>query len=248
MLSKQNPKITFVIYQDQKISRAFEFEKKKLRLIIILTPTLILGGLFCSILLLSLNYRKARIKKQDDTFFTHKGVGAMGERKKLESELEKANTLNKKYKETIIAMEKRESQLIPLFHVPKEYEDFTDQKLLKVTNINIKFRHQKIYFDFDIINEKRDRTKLEGHILIAMLTPSQIFLYPPAKTPFTEGAIASFDQGETFTISRFRRVQASFSTSLPFNSSASFRIYIFSNTGNIIYNETIGPMNVEPTP
>ena len=248
MLSKQNPKITFVIYQDQKISRAFEFEKKKLRLIVILIPSLLAAGLLlCLFLFIPLKFSIDRDQATPSSIVPEE-ISLDEKIKQLELQLTQTKTLNEKYKQEIVSREKKSRYLVPLFHAPEKYQDLTDQKLLKVTNMSIKFRPRKVHFDFDIINEKKDGAKLVGHILIAMMTPARIILYPPVEPISSKGAIARFDQGETFTISRFRRVEAFFNTRLPANSPATFRVHIFSNTGDLMYTETIGPMNVEPSP
>ena len=257
MLFKQNHKVTFVMYQDQKVARAFQFDKRKLKFIFTTIPILLALSVF-TILTLLIRGNKSEIEiirppppssrvlpVTPAKTSTAPKVSSQDqlENREWKDQLAHMKELNQQYKKQLSAAQMKRQAILPLFDLPQGYRNLVDQKWLRVTNIDIKFLPQKVLFHFNIINAKQNGTKLFGHIVVAMGHENRISLYPPAKVSFGQ-TVTSFNQGETFTISRFRRVESYFNDSLDKNSQAMFKIFIFSKTGDIIYYQTVGPVEV----
>ena len=240
MLFKQADKITFVMYQEQKVGRAFQFNKRKLKLITLSISLLFFLTLLTTFLLLAQVRYNASAQTEEKSRILSR---FMPQHKKLKDELAEMKKLNAQYLKRIsIAPTKREA-ILPLFGLPSGYEDLTGNKWLRVEDIEVKFQADRVLFEFNIINAKQDGTKLFGHIFIAMGHGSQLSLYPNAPIAFDQ-TLTAFGQGETFAISRLRPVKGRFNVALKKGSSATFKIYIFSRGGDILYHETTDPMEV----
>ena len=240
MLFKQSAKIIFVVYQDQKIVRAFEFNKRRLKFIFLLISSLFLISFFTMVFFL------AYFKNNPQDLSRRSFVSPNEQRSKiqeLKKELAQVKELNDQYHKKNPKSLLNRNSILPLFSLPQGSKDLTQKKWLKIKTIDIKFHSTKTLFHFNIINNKKDGTKLLGYIFIAMKQGPQVSFYPYSNILFDK-TMTSFDKGETFTISRFRKVESYFDNVSSKNSPATFKIFIFSKTGDIIHYQTVGPVKV----
>jgi hypothetical protein len=121
--------------------------------------------------------------------------------------------------------------LVNLFLIPLGFEDKRDEIQAKLENINNDNLSGKVLFKFDILNNKKDKSKLSGHISILQYHKDGVSFYPNYNlSPDKPNLI--FSKGESFVVSKFRPVVAEFSK--PKGSVVWYKIFIFSHTGNLL--------------
>ena len=240
MLFKQTPKITFVIYQNQKTVRAFEFDKRKLKFIFLLISVLLLVSFFTIFFLLAYVKNKGQNLSEGHLTYGHQQASKIQE---LEDKLAQISKLNEQYQKKIPQSPNEVESIFPLFSTPLGSRNLTQKKWLEAKAIDIKFHSKKIFLYFNIINARQNGTKLLGYIFVVMIQGPQISFYPDPKISFDQ-TTPSFNQGETFTISRFRRVEGHFYQVPQNNLPVTFKIFIFSKTGDMIHHQIVGPVKV----
>ncbi|MBI2606536.1 MAG: hypothetical protein HYW49_10710 [Deltaproteobacteria bacterium] len=93
---------------------------------------------------------------------------------------------------------------------------------------------KNVTMSFELHNPKPEDGTQKGYIVVLGRADKSLFAYPDAFA--TSGPyLLDFEQGETFSIARFRMVNAQFE--LPFPVDA-FQIFIFTRTGELLVNMT----------
>lgn len=241
MLYEPRKKITFVLYEDQKTSRAIEFKKVHIKLLLS-SLVFIFIVLLCSSLYLLANIQnvKEQIAKREPILIKNLREKEIT----LNQEIARLEGLNEQYLEKISTTKLESDSILPLFSPTLGFKDLSNQKLLNVENIQVKKNNRQINFNFNIVNKEPDEGRISGHIFIVMKISSQIYFYPEKELQFDD-ALSTYNQGETFTISRFRQVNGYFKGNSFPNKDAEFKIYIFNRTGDLIHQQSVGPLKVE---
>lgn len=240
MLFKSSDKVTLVLYADQKVGRSFELKRSHIKFVITIITLLVLSSLILSLYLVG-NVKNIRERAQ------LKVPQIIEELKTEKDELSKINAdlekTNKDYLKKISSTQVTTNALMPLFNPTIGSKDISDKDILNIDNIDIKQAKSEIKFDFDIINNRID-SKASGYIFILMKNKDKISLYPENALSFDD-AISAFNRGETFNISRFRKVNGFFKETLGKRDRPSFKIFIFNKTGDLLYKKSLGPVSVE---
>ena len=240
MLFKQTPHINLMVYQDQRMVRAFELDKRKWQFFLLAIFSLVLLGLLgSSFLLMRLKNTQELVELQSPQVI----AANQAKRAALESELLDLKALNLEYREKMLAQYTDTKTLLPFLALPAGHQNLMPQKWPKIEAIDIKFSPRQVLFHFNIVNDRQDGKKLRGYIIIVMNSGHHLAFYPKSSILF-DRSVTAFHQGETFVISRFRKVEGVFNDSLEEGSKASFKIFIFSRTGDILHYQGVGPMEV----
>ncbi len=112
------------------------------------------------------------------------------------------------------------------FTIRKPSISWTEQNTLKVR--------------FSLEYLKNDQGSQQGRILILARGPETLFTYPPGTlNPMNRAHLLSPEEGESFSVSRFREVKAEFGPVSSKKSLESIEIFIFSKESQILAYERI---------
>lgn len=215
MLTKRSHKVTFVMYQDQKIARAFELDKRKLKFIFLAISLITLTSIGSWAVVLNL----------------------------LSSQVEEKPPQEKPVPQKIIIREKIKAAALPYFQTSTQYQDHTGQKLINVTNINTSFLPLEATISFNLVNTTKKGDKISGYIFVLMIHNSTVSYYPQS-VALTQNPHPSYEKGEPFKIAYFKQVRAKFNQKLEQGSRVIFQFYIFSEKGDLIHQETTDSLEV----
>ncbi len=240
MLYSPRKKITFVLFEDQRTSRSFEFSKFQIKVIISILVVTFFSLLGLSLYLLTnIQNVKEEISRQEPIL-----IKALRKKEKdLSEKLSRLESLNQEYLEKISTTKLESDALLPLFSPTLGFKDLTSQKILNVENISVSRANDRVNFDFNIVNNQSENSKISGFIFVLMKSGSQLYLYPEREFLF-DNALSTFNQGETFTISRFRKVDGYFKDTNFQSNQGYFKIFIFNRTGDLIHKQSIGPIEI----
>lgn len=244
MIFRPSSKITFVLYEDQKVSKCFQFSKKTLRFLFILLPLLVISiGIVCLFLLAYVQDLNLQTKT-----LAPKIMAAYQEEKS--EMLQTIEQLQKQYQESLdkisttqVAVNK-DNTILPLFRPTLGHKDLSVTNILNVENIEVEFQDKEVFLKFNLLNNNTNGEKISGHIIAIMKNGPNLTFYPSEDLNFDD-AITTFNMGEKFTISRFRPVVANFPKESISDSKAFFKVYIFSRLGDLLYQKSLGPVEVK---
>lgn len=241
MLQTKKKKVTFVLYEDQKVARAFELNKNKVKFFLTSLSLLFLVMIVSSLFLIAnMKNMKDEISKQEPLL--KKKI--IEEEKKYKEKIENLESLNRTYLNKISSSKVETDSILPLFNPTLGFKDLSGENYLNIENIIIKTDGKKTFFDFNIVNSKENANKISGYIFILMQFNASLFFYPEKNLIFDD-AVSNFNMGETFTISRFRQVKGIFKALPKSSDDTKFKILIFNRTGDLIHKQSIGPVKVK---
>ncbi|MCY4644191.1 MAG: hypothetical protein OXB88_06190, partial [Bacteriovoracales bacterium] len=214
----------------------FEFNKRALKFILLTISALLFLGLLSTLSLLA--HLKKEKTQAHKTSLVPPSSPAQGPSAAILAEQMKQSY--EQYLQEVRPIPIKKDSILPLFYLPTGFRNIIEKKWLTLEKLDIQFDPDKISVHFNIINTKQDGMKLSGHIFIVMAHGSQISIYPPSPLSMDK-AMISFKQGETFTISKFRKVEGFFKTPLKKGSQVTFKVFIFSYIGDLLYRQSIGP-------
>ncbi len=238
MLFRPSKKVTFVMYQDEKVARAFEVEKTKLKALITTTVLIVFISVGAAVgLLANFRYLRESLSKKEPEIINI----LKNEKLALEAKIENLNKTNQEYLNKINTTKVETDSLIPLFARTLGQTDLRSRKMLNIEKLNLSFTQKGAVLNFDIVNIQKGQEKLSGYIFAVLKQGNKIAFYPDTSLEFSE-SVSSFGQGETFTISRFRQVKAEFDINLKKNQDVFVKIFIFNRTGDILHVMPVGPV------
>ena len=237
MLYKASKFLTLVIYEDQKPTKCFEIKKTSLKLLFLLIPLLTFIGLGFGIYsMMTVKKRLLELEKErpaEIQMLADRLEKALVDKNKIKTDYD--TLLNK-----INAPSSESALVLPFINPVKGYKDLRGKKLLEMNNFRLQKTDDQITCTFDIMN-KVEPEKTSGYVFAVLKAGSTLEVFPKGILSF-DGSLTSFDQGERFTVTRFRPFTAKFTP--PKNvSQFSLKIYIFSRHGDLLLLEEKGPIN-----
>ncbi|RLA65554.1 MAG: hypothetical protein DRQ88_01995 [Epsilonproteobacteria bacterium] len=231
---KNDKKLSFILYQEEKTPQIFEIKKNILKFLIIAFP--IMAFLFLATIVTgTLYFRKIK------TF-------AEKQESQILKELKVKNALFlKKEKEYKKVAEKLQNKLaaapatglgtLSLFKTSNGQIDQTKKSPIVLDSIRTKKLGTKVQLNFNLKNERENGAKIAGYLFIITKSGNNLRVYPKNSISNNEYQIA-FNKGESFGFSRFRPVRATFP--LPKGlKSMSYKILVFSRVGDLIFQKFI---------
>jgi hypothetical protein len=239
MIQDPSKELTLIVYNTPKPPKYLKLNKGLIKTLIIVIPLLIISSI--SISFLYSMYLKNQVN--DLRSKEPKIINDLKEDKiKLQSTvkmLEKSNSILTK-KLSIGATAETSLSSIGLFTAPLGMEDLREKELLKMEGLKLETKGSNIEFSFNLANNSPD--KLSGFLFIVQYQGNQIQFYPNYELG-EKNLRLEFSKGESFSFSRFRPTVANFTKTT--KSSARYKVFIFSRTGNLIAYKQAGPFNIE---
>lgn len=120
---------------------------------------------------------------------------------------------------------------------PYALQDLTAKNLLRLEDIALESDAKQQILRFNLVNAGPESQKVTGHIFVLHLQTKGLGLYPaPKLDDITQGI--RFNEGESFSVSRLRPVEAPFAST----SSPRFLVLIFSREGDLLVRQELtGP-------
>lgn len=242
MIYRPSETLTLLIYEDQRPAKCFEIKKGQVKFLSLVIPLIVLSSvlsvLFIFAYIKNLSTRKTLNGPSFATLqLLQEENGRLVATQKELKELN--NTLMGKIQGTADT-----TNLMPLFRPTMGYEDLTGESPLALRNLKTQVMEKSLSLTFDIVNIHPEQNKVSGFVFAMMKDSDQLTFFPSLKMDLKEAYLTSFDQGESFTVTRFRPVEASFPKPSKSPNQISFKIFIFSKTGDLLFQKSIGPVDL----
>ena len=236
--------LTLVVYEDQQAARCFELKKSQIRMILGLIP--ILTFLFFTIALFMVNYIKNISQAFND--FKPKIIAEYeNEKKDLIKEVEELKELTVELNQKLQKTDKAETT-IPFLIPTIGQKDLTEKKIIRIENPKLENTQFHAILSFDILNGLENTGRLTGYIFVAMKYGANLSIFPaPYQLDHStnNSLLLQFNQGEPFSIAKFRNVKAEFALPKNANSSVFFEVVTLSRSGDLLVYKTLGPYKIK---
>ncbi len=238
MIKGKNSHLTLVIYQDHKVAKCFSINKDHLKALVIIAPCLILISLF--ITFSSIYYTKKthqELKKYNPKLVS-----------KLQTMVSSLEIDSKQFKterdELLAKLNTPEndnnfenSNYLYFIQPTKSFKKRTHEETIDIENIKAKHESDSIQISFNLIKNEMIKTRISGFITILLKNGNSISVYPKLNQEYKNGFL-KYSEGESFSFNRLRPVKAKMKI-INKSSPYSFYIFIFSFTGDLIYQKRI---------
>jgi hypothetical protein len=240
MPSRSPNKISLILYEQKNVPRYIEIDKRLLRLILFIMPLITLVSL--SLLIGGVIYFKKG--KQDVVYQESKELNDLKdsqdslnrEKEQLLKEIDELQSRLSSAPTMASTTEGPGNALFQLIRTSNGYKDLTAEKLLSIQEIKTVKEINDLMFSFTMANSTPEEKTIAGHAIVIMRTNDTLQIYPTSG--LSPELQFPYNNGETFSFTRLRPVNARFN--LPANvTDLTFRILIFSRTGDLIYHQLI---------
>lgn len=236
MLFKTSKDLTLVVYDDFKNAKCFQFSKKQLKFFLTAVPVIVLVSV--SVVTAVLLYGQQiiqRIKSSQPEIITQLN----DEKKELADEMARVTALNEELVQKLsLAGDtggEASSHQVFLFKAPAGMQDLTEKSPIKISDIRHEITENEIGLEFNIGHNEEFSTysKMSGYILVFFKSGSLLSVYPRFGNSL-DSALTTFNAGEPFAFKRLRPVKAIFPKFSQLAESLSFKIMIFSKSGDLL--------------
>ena len=243
MIQDPSKELTIIVYDTPAPPKYLKINKKLIRLILSLTPILIM-------LLISGSFAYS--------FYLKKQVSAL---KSLEPKVKlKLATQKETYEKRISALTRTNqdltqklsrgatvaddtASLLSLFTVPLATKDLRSNDLISIEEIKLTTDSNQVKLTFNLVkNNAPEGEKLTGYMTVVQFQGNILQFYP-ANELNEKNLKLEYASGEYYSFSNLRPSTTTFSKIS--SKSSRFKIFLFSRTGDLILYQQIGPFNVE---
>ncbi|MBD63934.1 MAG: hypothetical protein CME62_01905 [Halobacteriovoraceae bacterium] len=242
MIQDPSKEVTLIVYNTPAPPKYIKINKRLIRYILMVVPALIIiflaGSLFYSIYLKNkvseLKALEPQIKSQLDD--------QKSEYEKQISELEKTNKeLTNKISRGSTTNQST-SSLMGLFVTPIGAKDLRSENAATISNTKVEVSGNKIKFIINFLKNESYNQKVSGKLTVIQYQGNMI-QYWPEGDPNEKNLKLEFSSGQIFGMNRSVVKEAEFNKVS--DASARYKVYLFSNTGDLIFYQQLGPFNIE---
>ena len=242
MIQDPSKEVTLIVYNTPAPPKYIKINKRLIRYILMTVPTLIIiflaSSLFYSIYLKDkvsdLKALEPQIKQKLDE-----------QKMAYESqirELEKTNSeLTRKISRGSTTTQNT-SSLMGLFTIPLGAKDLRSENAATITSTKVEVNGSKIKLVMDFLKNESYDAKVSGKLTVIQYQGNKI-QYWPERDLSEKNLKLEFASGQIFGMNRSVKKVAEFEKIS--DASARYKIYLFSNTGDLIFYQQIGPYNIE---
>lgn len=232
MKSKNDNKISMIIYEDQTIPylrkikpTVYKFFLYAPTVILLLSITVMIGSL-----LYIKNIESVVRSKEPEIIRALRTENSL-----LQEKAEELSLLNKEFTKKLSSTTASSSMAaLDLIAPVIGQTDLTNPASVNIQDMKSEVVGDKIYFRFNIVNNTSDGSKLSGHIHI-FVTDGNTYQKYPISVEQPENFSIKFSDGEYFATSRFRPVEAIFKKMD--RSTLIYKIIIFNRVGDLIHQQ-----------
>ena len=241
MIQNPSKELTLIVYNTPKPPRYYKLNKALLKSLFTIIPILVITSISFSFLYSMFLKNKIVTLRSSEPIRIQALKTKTKELNTQLLSLKKTNSILTKKLSRGSAVETSISSL-GLFTIPTGINDLRNKELIRIEDVKIKVDNKKIRLHFNLANNSPEHQKLSGYISVIQIQGSIMQFYPThelaAKTLRLE-----YTEGESFGFSRFRPTIASFQKLS--NTSAKYKVFIFSKTGDLLAYKQLGPKNIE---
>lgn len=236
----KSEKNTTIIFQEGRLSKILKVNRKTFKQFFT-TLSLLISALVISMLLTILFYqsRISTVKLSQSSEIESLQNQTDQQSITIENLTNENTTLREKLAQPA---ESHEGTGLSLFSQSKGFKDLSKKKTANLEDAKAEYINGTASLKFNLINTVQSE-KISGFAFILLYSDTGV-LVQPKSTTFKDGLPLEFHQGESFTASRFRPFEAKFKVDKNIKD-VSYRVVIFSKTGDLITNETIGPFDLK---
>ena len=235
MIQSQSKEVTLIVYDTPKPPRYFKLNKGLIKTLVILIPLMVVTSITLSFMYsIFLKTRISELRSSEPRRITE----LKKERALLTQQLTEVKKTNAAITDKLSRGSSNETSVsaLGLFTVPLGIQD-----LIKIEDIKVK-TDSKIKLEFNLANNTSPNEKLSGYISVIQYQGRIIQFYPSYELS-AKNLRLEYNSGESFGFTRFRPTVASFDKVS--GTSAKYKIYIFSRTGDLLAYKQLGPFNIE---
>ncbi len=264
MIQENQNDLTLIVYDSPSPPRCFRINKKVFKLVLILLSVLLITMVMATLSLGT--YTKVLQNKVQGVLPGPEIVEELREQvAKLSAQNEELKNENSELKTKFIKTEEVTTPVVPLivekntiapskpqiprpedlikfFKMPPGFKNLTSEGYATTQRPSYRVKTDKVIFRFNLANGKQVK-RLQGYIFVAQFTENSIKFYP-ALDMANNNFNAQFNLGESFTVSRFRPTIATFDKPET-EKQVTYKILVFSRTGDLLIEETHGPYTLE---
>lgn len=236
MLYKPSKNITLVVYQDQKPAKCFELSKRQLKLFVVSVPIVVtLSLLITASLGIYFKTLTLQIKSKEPEVIKSLKENSLA----LEESVSNLRSENQELLSKLKSGISKTGIELSFFNPVPGAQDLRKSQLILTENLKTSFSQGQVKINFNLVNNRDDGKKASGYVFVLQKSQGSIRIHP--ETAFSlEGGITSFHLGESFTMSRFRPVVATFPSNKE-DKNIELLVFVFSRTGDLFYSESLKP-------
>lgn len=243
MIYKSSKTLTFVIYEDQRPAKCFEVKKGQVKFLFLLIPFIVILSVMTVLFVFAyIKNLKVQSEKEPPPIIEQ----LKNEKNILLKNQQELQDLNKSLLSKIESSgeSSETTSILPFFRPILGQEDLTGQSPLAIKNLSTQVISNSLKFTFDLVNIQPEQTKspITGYVFVLMKDQNLLTIFPPLPFDLKEAFLTKFDLGEKFTVTRFRPVVANFARPSHPPHPIFFKIFIFSKTGDLLFQKAIGPI------
>jgi hypothetical protein len=233
--TENSSKLSFILYEQESAPKYFEVSKRYLQALIVGLPLISLISIISVMGLLiyfknikhSLQLREPKIiealKKENDVL-----------KKEKSAFLIQNTNLQKK----LLTREDSYLDSLDLFkNIPGQIDQTGKNELIVENPVIRHGKDKKIQLDFNLTNNTKNKERVSGYVFVLLKEKGLLQYYPSDSIPENQSQIF-FNKGEFFATSRFRPFKATFYSPQSLKD-LTFKIIVFSNTGDLILRKVI---------
>ena len=237
MLFKPSKNITLVVYEDFKSTKCFQINKIQLKVFLTALPFLLILSIL--VVIFSLIFVHNTISRVDQRV-PEAILALQNEKKTLDDQIvelkQDHENLTQKIASGNSATHSAQDLGLTqyLFKPTLGFKDLSANTPFTLEDFTVTRESNHLKLKFNIARAESDTSsrRISGYILAFMKTANQLNVYPQTSAGFSQ-SLVTFNQGETFSFSRFRPVEAVFDLPAT-NKKAFFKVLIFSKSGDLI--------------
>ncbi|MBT7610119.1 MAG: hypothetical protein HN576_10200 [Bacteriovoracaceae bacterium] len=240
-LTTPSKKLSFLVYENSESPKYFELKKSYLKFILMGLPSIsfisIMALIFCGIYFKQIR-EMARRKKP--AIIEELRI----ERDGLALKLKESHILNTKLQHKLTSSAATSAgpginiSTLNLFKKTAGMTDLSAAAKFTVEKIDVIPSGNKIQLYFELVNQTKDNSKIAGYVFVLMKNKGQFFFYPESST-IEDDLQITFNRGESFAMSRLRKVDKAVFPAPKESTTLYFKILIFSRTGDLLYKSTM---------
>ena len=226
--------LSLILYSQKTGPRYFEINKTFSKFFFLILPLVTLVSL--CMMLLGIAYFK-----QLKLMFTRQESETISSLKKekvfIQAQLSELQQINKNIEEKLssTSVDSDKSGRFSIFKIPKGQKNLMQKSYLSVDKVQVVNRDNNIHLQFGIVNQTRNNQRLSGFIFVIMKVGHSYSIWSRKQSSSDEIQYV-FSDGESFSMSNFRPVDAVFPRPKD-NVTPLFQIVIFSRTGDLFYQQ-----------
>ncbi len=240
MIQNPSKEVTLIVYDTPKPPKYYKLNKGFVKILFIVIPLMIISTISFSLIysIFLKNKVNALLSSEPQRIVQLKEVI-----KTQKVEIEDLGKTNSSMTAKLSKAGDGQTSVsaLGLFNVPVGIEDMRPQELIKIEDIKVS-SEKEITLSFNLSNNSPDGKKLSGYLSLVQYQGNQIQFYPDVELS-QKTLRLDFSGGESFGFTRFRTTKANFKKTS--SKSATYKLYIFSKTGDLLTYKQIGPYNIK---